>query len=143
MNFQQLFATLSIPSFETVCSRGKIFVIVKALLMSWSRGRSRIVISLQKLGLRFSMKNWKGLRPGFQNCRTKIRRHHYWVISVKLEDLWVSLCPIERFDSYAPPIESAHQQHKACLKSCVVPKLEEADLIGGKRSLLFSCSLID
>ena len=31
---------------------------------------------------------------------TRIRQHH-WLISVKLEDLWVSLCPIERFDLYA------------------------------------------
>ena len=67
MNFQQLFATLSIPSFETVCSRGKISVIVKALLMSWSRDKSRITLSLQRLGLCFSMKKCKGLRLGFQN----------------------------------------------------------------------------
>ena len=31
---------------------------------------------------------------------TRIRQHH-WLISVKLEDLWVSLWPIERFDLYA------------------------------------------
>ena len=67
MNFQQLFATLSIPSLEIVCSRGKSSVIVEALMMSWSRGRSRIILSLQRLGLCFSMKKWKGLRPGFQN----------------------------------------------------------------------------
>ena len=67
MNFQQLFATLSIPSFETVCLRGKNSVIVKALLMSLSRGRSSIISSLQRFGLCCSMKKWKGLRPGFQN----------------------------------------------------------------------------
>ena len=74
MNFQQLFATLSIPSFETVCSRGKISVIVKALLMSWSRGRSSIISSLQRLGLCFSMKKWTGLRPGFQNYLYFLRK---------------------------------------------------------------------
>ena len=42
-----------------------------------------------------------------------------------------------------PPVESAHQQDKACPKSRVVPRHEEPDLIGGKRSLLFSFSLID
>ena len=26
---------------------------------------------------------------------------HHWLIGMKLEDLWVSLCPIERFDLYA------------------------------------------
>ena len=41
------------------------------------------------------------------------------------------------------PVESAHQQNKACPKSRVVPRLEEPDLIGGKRSLLLSFSLID
>ena len=30
----------------------------------------------------------------------EIRQRH-WLINVKLEDLWVPLCPIERFDSYA------------------------------------------
>ena len=67
MNFQQLFTTLSIPSFGTVCSRGKISFIIKALLMSLSRGRSRIISSPQRLGLCFSMKKWKGLRLAFQN----------------------------------------------------------------------------
>ena len=28
-----------------------------------------------------------------------------------------------------PPVESAHQRHKAGLKSCVVPRLEEPNLI--------------
>ena len=42
-----------------------------------------------------------------------------------------------------PPVESAHQQNKACPRSRVVPRLEEPDLIGGKRSLLLSFSLID
>ena len=37
-----------------------------------------------------------------------------------------------------PQVEFAHQQHKACRKSRVVPRLEEPDLIGGKRSLLLS-----
>ena len=31
---------------------------------------------------------------------TEIRQRN-WLISVKLEDLWVSLCPIEIFDLYA------------------------------------------
>ena len=31
---------------------------------------------------------------------TELRQRH-WPISVKLEDLWVSLCPIKRFDLYA------------------------------------------
>ena len=42
-----------------------------------------------------------------------------------------------------PPVESAHQQHKACLKLRVVPRLKEPDPIGGKRSLLLLFSLID
>ena len=37
-----------------------------------------------------------------------------------------------------PPVESGHQQHKTFPKSRVLPRLEEPDLIGGKRSLLFS-----
>ena len=41
------------------------------------------------------------------------------------------------------PVESAHQQHKACPKSRVLPRLQELDVTGGKRSLLFSFSLID
>ena len=42
-----------------------------------------------------------------------------------------------------PPVECVQQQHNACPESCVVPRLEEPDLICGKRSLLFSFSLID
>ena len=42
-----------------------------------------------------------------------------------------------------PPVESAHKQDKAFPKSRVVHRLEEPDLIGRKRSLLFSFSLID
>ena len=42
-----------------------------------------------------------------------------------------------------PPVESAHQQRKTFPKSSVVSRLEEPDLMGGKRSLLLSCSLIN
>ena len=38
------------------------------------------------------------------------------------------------------PAESARQRHKACPESRVVPRIEEANLIGGKRALLFSFS---
>ena len=40
--------------------------------------------------------------------------------------------------SEAPPlVESANQQHKTCPKSLVVPRLEEPNVIGGNRYLLF------
>ena len=42
-----------------------------------------------------------------------------------------------------PPVYSSHQRHKACPKSRVVPRLEEPSLTDGKRSLLFSFSLIN
>ena len=34
----------------------------------------------------------------------EIRQRH-WLISVKLEDLWVSLCPIKKFDLYAVVVD--------------------------------------
>ena len=40
---------------------------------------------------------------------TKIRQHH-WLKCVKLEDLWVSLCPIERFDLYAAQLCQAYSK---------------------------------
>ena len=42
----------------------------------------------------------------------------------------------------SPVVEYAHQQHKACPESRVVPRLAEPDLIGRKRSPLFSVSLL-
>ena len=42
-----------------------------------------------------------------------------------------------------PPVESADQLCKVCLKSRVVPRLEELNIIGRKRFILFSFSLID
>ena len=41
------------------------------------------------------------------------------------------------------PAEPANQRHEACLKSHVLPRLKEPNLVGGRRSLLFSFSLID
>ena len=43
----------------------------------------------------------------------------------------------------SPPVESANQLHKVRLQSRVVSRLEEPNFIGGKRSLVFSFSLLD
>ena len=57
---------------------------------------------------------------------TRIRQHH-WLISVKLEDLWVSLCPIERFDLYAgdpfPVVFLARDMTHVFYKKLVYKKL--------------------
>ena len=42
-----------------------------------------------------------------------------------------------------PPVEPAHQRYNACPESRVVLRLQSPNLIGGKRSLLFSSRLID
>ena len=41
------------------------------------------------------------------------------------------------------PVESTHERQKAYPKSRVIPRLQEPNLIGGKRSLLFSSRLIN
>lgn len=40
-----------------------------------------------------------------------------WLIRVNLEDLWVSLCSIQRFDLYAAPTVLSLLQHHYCIIS--------------------------